>query len=192
MAESFPLDGARFFSRSDCRDRSARRPRCLELGPDAMTGHPRGAPGVLVAAHRNQITSPSSAPEGRHDEAAVAARPPYLASAAKGRAGCFPVAGNPAPLNPPVQRRAGHSPAAGICSFFSLLSFPPRSQERNPPHPPRGATDAEERRNCGNGGSEWGRCAEGTPPTVQSRLHSHSYGCGRKDKSVFLASSSSR
>ena len=154
MAESFPLDGARFFSRSDRHGRSARCPRCLELGPDAMTGHPRGAPGVLVAAHRNQIMSPSSAPEGRHDEAAVAARPPYLASTAKGRAGCFPVAGNPAPLNPPVQRRAGHSPAAGICSFF-LLSFPPRSQERNPPQPPRGATNAEERRNCGSGGSEW-------------------------------------
>lgn len=135
MAESFPLDGARFFSRSDCRDRSARRPRCLELGPDAMTGHPRGAPGVLVAAHRNQIMSPSSAPEGRHDEAAVGARPPYLASTAKGRAGCFPVAGNPAPLNPPVQRRAGHSPAAGICSFFhSCLSHRVRRNATPPNH----------------------------------------------------------
>ena len=71
MAESFPLDGARFFSRSDCHGRSARCPRCLESGPDAMTGHPRGAPGVLVAAHQNQIMSPSAAPEGRHDEAAV-------------------------------------------------------------------------------------------------------------------------
>ena len=139
MAESFPLDGGRFFSRSDCRGRSVRCPRRSELGPDAMTGHPRGASGVLVTAHQSPIWSPLGAPEGRHDEAAVAAMPPSLASTVKGRAGCFPVAGSPAPLIPPEQGRAGHSPAAGIYGSFLLWRRPEDAAARSPCAPGRAA-----------------------------------------------------
>ena len=168
------------------------------MGTPLSWGCRRWPAGVLLSCRRSKAVTADLDGRGLQLATRCCGKAAVPGLASQGARWVLPSSGEPSAAGPAGTGVRWALPCRGDVSCFCCfsrfsLAFPNASAGRNPPNhltelPTREREETAEREpRPGVAG-----CRNGTAPTLQSPLQPRSCGRGRKDKSVFLASSSSR